>query len=190
MSAPKFIFLGLLASCCWKTKKAEVSDTFPIISRSAQSQQGWLNVHVQEKAFQLCRFLISCLTCHQVSCWRLWTVHQRQKGSRLCDLSPEWQQHCQPGGGCHFRFHRDLSSCSCCLRENQMHQDFECAVRFARNVQTLQLSCRILVFEICHKANSNLGNNMVTLSSGRRALNFTWGFTHSYRQFLWTSCYK
>lgn len=98
MSAPKFILPGLLVSCCWKAKKVEVSDAIPLISRSVQSQQGWLNVCGQEEAFQLCRFLISLLTCHQVSRWRLWAVRQRPRGSRLCDLSPEWQRRCQPGG--------------------------------------------------------------------------------------------
>ena len=119
-----------------KLRKRRFQMQFGLISRSVQSQQGWLNVCGQEKAFQLCRFLISLLTCHQVSRWRLWAVRQRPKGSRLCDLSPEWQRRCQPGGGCHFRFHSNLSGCSCRLRENQMHQYFECAIRFARNVQT------------------------------------------------------
>lgn len=74
--------------------------------------------------------------CHRPSRWRLGAVCPKQKGYRLCDLSPEWQWPCQPGGGCRLGARGKWSSCSCRLRENQMHQYSGRAFRFARNVQT------------------------------------------------------
>lgn len=98
MSASKIILLGRLLVSCWWKPKVKISGASSLIPRSVLSPQRQLNHHVQEKTFQLCRFLISCLTCHQVSRWRLWAVPQRQKGSgSVISLLNDSDAACQEG---------------------------------------------------------------------------------------------
>lgn len=89
---------GSPVSCWWKPTKVVILDAFASHSWVPPVGTGILNPHTQ-KAFLLCSLLISRLTGHLVSRWRLWAACQRQEWYRLSDLPAEWQWRCQPGGG-------------------------------------------------------------------------------------------